>query len=580
MLISLSADKESFREINFKPGLNIILAERTKDSTGKDSRNGLGKTSMIEIIHFLLGGNITNTLKKPQLENWTFILKLRLNDKDYSVSRHVTQRSKIVIEGDFTDWPIKPDKDSEGRSIISNDDWKRILGKFVFGIRNESLEYKYAPTFRSCISYFARLEESGGFLKPEKNYSSQKEWDIQVNNSFLLGLDWTYASKWQILKDRKKILSQLKTESESGLLRDMHGSLGELEAERIALEGSVNELKEQLAKFKVHPQYKKIESDSNKITELIHENVNDNISDKSLLNHYEKSLKEEKEPESEYIDKIYKEAGIVIPELVKKRLKEVKEFHKTVVENRRDFLSSEILSIKNNINRRENEVQILSEKRSNLFEILNKHRALDEHIALQNRNAEMVSQLENIKRKIENMKKFEEGKSALNIDLELIQQKARLALDERKKLKEKAVVLFNTNSQNLYSSPGSLSIDVEKAGYKFRVDIKRDGSHGIEKMKIFCYDLMKTQLLSEDRIGPNFLIHDSVLFADVDERQIAHAIELGRKEAEDKGFQYICTFNSDNIPEKDFSEGFDFYKFIRLKLTDGSPEGGLFGIRF
>src|SRR3989344_1696661 len=580
MLISLSADKESFREINFKPGLNIILAERTKDSTGKDSRNGLGKTSMIEIIHFLLGGNITNTLKKPQLENWTFILKLRLNDKDYSVSRHVTQRSKIVIEGDFTDWPIKPDKDSEGRSIISNDYWKRILGKFVFGIRNESLEYKYAPTFRSCISYFARLEESGGFLKPEKNYSSQKEWDIQVNNSFLLGLDWTYASKWQILKDRKKILSQLKTESESGLLRDMHGSLGELEAERIALEGSVNELKEQLAKFKVHPQYKKIESDSNKITELIHENVNDNISDKSLLNHYEKSLKEEKEPESEYIDKIYKEAGIVIPELVKKRLKEVKEFHKTVVENRRDFLSSEILSIKNNINRRENEVQILSEKRSNLFEILNKHRALDEHIALQNRNAEMVSQLENIKRKIENMKKFEEGKSALNIDLELIQQKARLALDERKKLKEKAVVLFNTNSQNLYSSPGSLSIDVEKAGYKFRVDIKRDGSHGIEKMKIFCYDLMKTQLLSEDRIGPNFLIHDSVLFADVDERQIAHAIELGRKEAEDKGFQYICTFNSDNIPEKDFSEGFDFYKFIRLKLTDGSPEGGLFGIRF
>ncbi|MCK4968052.1 MAG: DUF2326 domain-containing protein, partial [Candidatus Aenigmarchaeota archaeon] len=61
MLISLKADKDSFKEINFKTGLNIILAERTKESSQKDSRNGLGKTSIIEIIHFLMGGNITKT---------------------------------------------------------------------------------------------------------------------------------------------------------------------------------------------------------------------------------------------------------------------------------------------------------------------------------------------------------------------------------------------------------------------------------------------------------------------------------------------------------------------------------------
>jgi len=580
MLISLTSDKESFKKVNFKSGLNIVLAERTQIASKKDSRNGLGKTSMIEIIHFLTGGNLTKTLKKKELEDWTFRLKLKLKGKEYSVSRNIKDQKFVIIEGDCSDWVLTPEQNDKGQQVMSNNNWKTVLGTLMFSMQKEYPDYKYSPTFRSCFAYFARLAEAGGFQDAFKQYSSQKEWDIQVSNTYLLGLDWTYASKWQILKDRKNILSQLKTEAESGILKDMHGSLGELEAEKIRLQSDVENQKQQLSDFKVHPQYNKIEFDANKITKLIHNHVNDNINDKNLLENYENSLEEEKGPESEQIGKIYREAGILIPDLIKKKLDEVKYFHSSIVRNRKEFLNSEITEIKSKIINRQSEIQRLSEKRTELLSILSKHKALDEYSALQQRNVQMLSELEDIKRKIENLKKFEDGKSALKVDLELIQQKARISLDERMETKEKAINLFNSNSQKLYQSPGNLLINVTPTGYKFGIDIKREGSHGFNNMKIFCYDLMKMQLLSQRDCSPNFLIHDSIMFADVDERQIAQALELGSEEATSNNFQYICTFNSDNIPKQDFSENFNFNDHVILTLTDADESNGLFGFRF
>jgi hypothetical protein len=44
-------------------------------------------------------------------------------------------------------------------------------------------------------------------------------------------------------------------------------------------------------------------------------------------------------------------------------------------------------------------------------------------------------------------------------------------------------------------------------------------------------------------------------------------------------FQYICTFNSDKLPQSEFSKGFDIADYTRMRLTDETDEGGLLGMR-
>ena len=45
----------SLKSVEFTSGFNVVLADRTKDSTKKDTRNGLGKSTLVDVIHFCLG---------------------------------------------------------------------------------------------------------------------------------------------------------------------------------------------------------------------------------------------------------------------------------------------------------------------------------------------------------------------------------------------------------------------------------------------------------------------------------------------------------------------------------------------
>ena len=81
MIHSINSDHTKFKKIEFHKGLNVVLADRTNRSSQKDSRNGLGKTTMINIIHFCLGAYLNPSLKNPKLENSMFIIELDLNGK-------------------------------------------------------------------------------------------------------------------------------------------------------------------------------------------------------------------------------------------------------------------------------------------------------------------------------------------------------------------------------------------------------------------------------------------------------------------------------------------------------------------
>lgn len=574
MIHAVRCDGQSFKSVHFKKGFNIVLADKTSQSSTKDSRNGLGKTLLIEIIHFCLGASkkkgsgLFRENVFPQIKDWTFTLDFDLEGQLISASRQMADPRIITM--------IMDDR----RKQFSESEWTEFLGIKMFGLPTKV--HTYSPSFRNLISYFIRREDYA-FTHPFEYFAKQPEWSKQVHNAFLLGLGDNYAGEWQEIKDKKRLLSQLKKAAKSGLMKGMLGSLGELESERVHLQAEIEETRRQLDSFLIHPQYKDIEQQANVLTREIHQLSNANMFDRQILGLYQETINAEQtqEPSVDSIEQLYKEASVVLATGITKQLSELQQFHVQLIENRKQFLFDEMEGIKQEIQKREQEIEKKTKERAELLVILQTHGALEEHSRLEEHHTEKLSQFKELTQRIDNLKQFEAGNSDLLIAQEQLASRARRDYHERDTQRKQAITLFNASSQALYEVPGSLVIDInDKTGYQFGVDIKRTGSTGIEKMKVFCYDLMLIQRWQQQPYSPGILIHDSALFDGVDERQVGLALQLMVNESEKHGFQYICTLNTDQIPSNDELRNFSLDPYCALRLKDDRPENSLLGLRF
>lgn len=586
MIRCIRANKATFRSVKFQPGFNVVLADKTDKSSRKDSRNGAGKSLLVEIIHFCLGGSAGTSLKKKELHDWRFTLDLQLAGKELSVARGLDHPNKVELFGDASFLPTDLLLPLSGGSFqIKSTEWARALGTAVFGLPPEEKPQPFTPRFRNLFPFFVRSGRDG-FASPFRHHRQTKIGEQQICNSFLLGLGWEYARQWQLLREKEKLLNVYKQASEAGVAQLVPGSLGELEAERVRMQQAAQRSEANLQAFKVHPEYEHIEEQASALTRQIHEIANQNVTDGRLLEHYHRSMASEigaadTERASKTLEEAYQEAGVVLPELVKKRLEDVKQFHHALVRGRREFLSSEVERLERHIMERKVQVAGLDAQRASLMQVLETHGALAEYSRLQALRQQALEKLAEVRRRIQQLKELEEGRSQLKIDFETLRQTTRRDLNDRATAKEQAISLFNANSEALYDAPGNLIIEVGKNGYQYEVEIQRTGATGIENMKVFCYDLTLAQLWTTQPHHPGLLLHDSPMFDGVDERQKAAAWARAKAECERLGFQYICMVNTDDIPGGEIMQGLDMRdpSFVRAVLTD-QPEGCLLGIRF
>jgi uncharacterized protein YydD (DUF2326 family) len=586
MIRAVRANKSTFRTVIFEPGFNVILADKTDKSSRKDSRNGAGKSLLVEIIHFCLGGQPGTSLKKKELHDWRFTLDLQVVGKELSVTRGLDNLSKVELAGDTSLIPVDMLLPlGEGVFQMKAIEWTRALGMMVFGLPPHDEPQPFAPRFRSLFPFFARSGRDA-FVSPFRHHRRMTTGEEQIYNSFLLGLGWEYARQWQLLREKEKLLAAYKKASKAGVVQVTSGSLGELEAERVRLEQAAQRTEDNLRTFKIHPEYERIEEQASMLTRQIHALANQNVTDGRLLEHYRQSSNDESavldtERANVTLEEAYHEAGVVLPDLVRKRLDDVKAFHHGLIHGRRGFLASEIERLEQAIMHRKQEVADLDRQRASLMQVLETHGALAEYHRLQELRQEGLDKLAGVRGRIQQLKELEEGRSQLKIEVERLRQMTRRDLDDRSSAKEKAISLFNANSEALYDAPGSLIIDVGENGYQFDVEIQRTGATGIENMKVFCYDLTLIQLWADRPHNPGLLLHDSPMFDGVDERQKAAAWTRARAESARWGFQYICMVNTDDVPEPSIMGSLDMRdpSLVRITLTD-QPSGCLLGIRF
>jgi len=537
---------------------------------------------LVEIIHFCLGAtaNPGAGVRREELAGWEFSLDLKIGGLDFVFTRGVDEPRWIYVNGDTDAWPVNLDS-SEGRLRSTRDDHARALGRLMFGLTPEIEDVKFGPSFRSLFSYLARNGHEA-FLSPFEHHSKQSEWDRQVNVAYHLALNWRAATRFQQIKEEKKALDQLRRLVREGNLPEYLGSEGALEAERVQLEQQIQARTEQLQVFQVREDYRLIEAEANRLTEEMHRLANANIRDARFVKLYAERLEaEEQTPVSMGdIDRLFGEADAAMPEVVVRRLDEVRRFHEAVVENRRAYLSDEIERLGLEVERRSAVIAELDSERAALLRIVESSGALEEFVEIQEQLAGVRSRLGEVMNRIARLRELEESRTAWEARRTDNYLGALAEYDEILPERDRAIQRFNENTQVLYESPGRLIIDVNQTGFKYDVEIERAESQGVSNMKIFCFDLMLMQLWAERGDGdPGVLIHDSMLFDGVDSRQVAAALELAASESERLGFQYICSMNSDALPltidvQSPIRQG------LAIELHDRDPSGMLLGIEF
>lgn len=581
MLRELSADDPRFRTANFGPGLNLVVADRTATSGVDQTRNAVGKSSLVELLHFLLGGRPPTDVKRPENRETTFRLRMDWpgRSEPFSVRRSGADASNVLLAPDVAtdeqqDSPLLWEPSERHVTLQA---WRDAIARGLFGIApdNEKLSE------RMLLSFTMRRSEAGGFHDALRPNTQVPRHQAITHLCYLLGLDWRLASRYTDLaeheKTRKKLAEAVKDPSWDRII----GNAANLRGTLAAVEQRIAELRDSIDAFHVVPEYEELQQEADRIHARIKELRDDDAVHRRNLEEIEAATEDVNEPGYAYLEDAYAELGMVLGSEVRARFDEVREFHQAVVRNRRQHLEEEAQELRERLTHNEAEREQLGERQAELLRTLNAGGALETLTQLQRRLGEAEAERQQLQQQLKTAREVERTKDEITRERAALKSEVETDIAERQQRVTAISQMFNRFARELYGNErrGFLQPRTKDNSFTFDLQIESDGSKGISNMKIFCFDLTCAVFAHRDGRGPGFLVHDSALFDGVDERQTAHALRLASRVAEEEGMQYIVTMNSDDLDNTKRFE-FDPEPYIVPPRLNDQQDGGLFGFRF
>lgn len=562
-LIRLSADKPSFKTVEFnRTGLTIIVGAKSK---GGGTYNGVGKSLIIEILHFCLGSS-----KNPEFElkipDWEFTLEFELHDGPHTVSRSTSKQGIVYL-------------DHQEKRVPDFNAWmEERLFTIPAGVPGLS--------YRSLLPKFMR--------RGQKQYNDPRytedftEFDMLIRNAFLLGIDvHLVAIKAQIRDEIKKLQNLRSNFKKDPLLRDFYMGGKDADIQLSFLERRIVELEKDKDAFVVAENYYEMQRNADLLAAEIDNEKNAAFLLRNALENIDRSLKEQPDLPLERLRQLYGELTEAFKPESLKRLEDVSDFHKRLLENRVSRLSREKMRLKEQFRESEEGLRLKQAELDRQLKALGEARALDQYTAIVNQIAKLTGQAQ----KLRDYKSIdlEYSNREANFERQLSDEviKTNTYLEETRPFRDRNFNVFKEFVARFYpSSPAGISLhNNEKENRKrfdFDVHVENDSSDGINEVRIFCYDMTLLCLRQGHKVG--FIFHDSRLYANMDVRQRAMLFRIAHEVAQQRGYQYVASLNPDFISgmENEFEKD-EFERIILqnvvLELKDDSPAGKLLGIQ-
>lgn len=574
-LKELSFEPDNFsnnniKPIRFKKGLNFIIGEKSENLTDIEGRkmNGVGKSILIEAINFCLLKDIKdsriNKIPIIDLNDSVYICLSLEVEFENSIKEIKIKRSR---DGKI---PILIIEDGHENSFEKIDDAEKYLENLFF---LDEIETK--PSMRSMLSILLREEKTSyaDILRPYGKSGVFGFAQLVKPHLFLFRFDLLLIDNIKKVFAKhgrtEKMISSINADfkSEGVNPSEVKAYLNDLEDKVSKLDIAVDSLKPSEGANQIHEELNSLILELENLTEI-----------RSAKDYAIEKIKRLPKTEKFPIDEIrivynkYKEG---LGDIVQKSFEQVLSFQNQIERFQTQLMTEKLKTLNADVLDLSQKIQVIDTKISKIYgktNIKSKINDLRETVKLHREKGE---KLERLQGRFSMLEENKEEEKSLNIEISELLTKIDNEVFEHSKVIqdfENDLKEIHDFIQGNKTCQFDITVDYKKKDFiKFDYRINLDGSSGINRIKVFMYDvlLMLNNFTSKKHFG--FVIHDNI-FASTGRDDMVRSLNfLADQESKGKKFQYIVTINKDEFDSKVKEFTFDYEENTSVELTREHP---------
>lgn len=509
LIIYSRADEEIKKEYKFNSvGLNIILgSKRDKD----DDSNGVGKSSMVSSIRYMLGSTIPEDLKgrkKIEIADFMMVLEIQKNSETIYLGRILNKPDKGYI---FTSKDLTFNEDNWGK-VISDSKYKKEIEQIILG--NNAGEQH--PSFASIREFVIRDEKLGfnDITLPNRNASK-----LYAILDYLFEIEFMGELEIkEIKKDQEKLEQKLKA------IELLSVDITELKVRASKLRSDIDNLVNISNDLDITKNLKLSKKDYQSLKQEYNEIIDKIIKLENMRKQYDESIKSlktkvEQIKQLDDIENFYNQIISYFPKEISKNYEEIIGYYEFMVNSRGKYFGDKIDEISEMISTLEERKENVYIKLNKQIESLKSTNIVDDINNILDRINEKNQELADINVKLEQYAEKETISKEINELKQEIIKNTNLKYDKFKSYKivmEEAQEQFSKLVQVTYEEGGVLDFEFNNstnkknatARIKISCKIEDENSHGRMNMKVNMFDLTWLIQRIKHKNSIRFLIHD------------------------------------------------------------------------
>lgn len=563
--LTISSRTEIIRHIQFSKGLNLIVDETPGyDDDDKTTGNNVGKTTVLALIDFCLGGSAKSIYADPEnpkevyelvkeflVNNEVLITLILKEDLD------VTDSPEVSVEKNFLTYKKKIQKVNQ--EPLTDDELELRLMELL--IPEHTSE---KPTFRQIISHSIRYKDESVNRTLRTLDKFAKDTEYETLHLFLFNCNFNDG------KSRQSILERIKVERTFETRLGQRQNKTDFQMHLAILESRIEELQKAKSLLNVNVNFEADLAHLNQVRHTI-SRTSANISTLSIRRQLLEEARDEVSSGKflgslDHLSNLYRQATKQVSG-IQKSFDDLVTFHNSMIDEKVAFLTKDLPELDEELRSLSLELSRLLASESELVGLIAKSDSFSELESLigalnsaytkKGEYEVLIKQLDDVER---NLKEYEEQLSQID-DL--------LFSDEAKKTISLQLMKFNeyfsSVSRELYDEDYGVTYKVEinkKTGhkvYKFSA-LNRNMSSGKKQGEISCFDLAYILFARGEEISClDFLLNDKKEL--MDDHQLVKIADFAIK----NDIQFVASILKDKLPPELNNEE---YIAVKLSQTD------------